>query len=171
MASLICKCSLGEQWADSLAEGIDVLAGRAFGAFNNTLENYKSLTEIITGLHAVTLHIRDIQKARAFYRDVLGLRELSFNEKASHAVFALPDSSTILSMHIQAPGEEGRDPGTVSGIIFAHPDPAAACEEFKRRGGTVTVEPNLVEAAGAKFYRAVIADPDGNEFVISNRKD
>ena len=150
MASLICKCSLGEQWADALAEGIDVLAGRAFGAFNNTLENYKSLTEIITGLHAVTLHIRDIQKARAFYRDVLGLRELSFNEKASRAVFALPDSSTILSMHIQAPGEEGRDPGTVSGIIF---------------------EPNLVEAAGAKFYRAVIADPDGNEFVISNRKD
>ena len=129
------------------------------------------MTEVITGLHAVTLHIRDIQKARTFYRDVLGLRELSFNEKASRAVFALPDSSTILSMHIQAPGEEGRDPGTVSGIIFAHSDPVAACEEFKRRGGTVTVEPNLVEVAGAKFYRAVIADPDGNEFVISNRKD
>ena|ERR1017187_2596327 len=129
------------------------------------------MTEVITGLHAVTLHIRDIQKARTFYREVLGLHELSFNEKANRAVFALPGSTTILSMHIQAPGEEGRDPGTVSGIIFSHPDPAAACEEFKRRGGVVTVEPNLVELAGVKFVRAVIADPDGNEFVISNRTD
>ncbi len=129
------------------------------------------MTEVITGLHAVTLHIRDIQKARAFYRDVLGLSELSFNEKASRAVFALPGSSTIMSMHIMAPGEEGREPGTVTGLVFSHPDPAAACEEIKRRGGTVTVEPNTVELPGAKFVRAVIADPDGNEFLISNRKD
>ncbi len=129
------------------------------------------MTQVITGLHAVTLHIRDIQKARAFYKDVLGLRELSFNEKASRAVFALPGTSTILSMHIQAPGEEGRDPGTVSGIVFSHPDPAAACNEIKRRGGSVTVEPKLIEMPGAKFVRAVFADPDGNEFLISNRAD
>lgn len=129
------------------------------------------MSEVITGLHAVTIHIRDIQKARTFYRDVLGLRELSFDEKASRAVFALPGTSTILSMHIQAPGEEGRDPGTVSGIIFAHPDPSSACEEIKRRGGSVTVEAKLIEMPGVKFVRAAIADSDGNEFVISNRKD
>jgi catechol 2,3-dioxygenase-like lactoylglutathione lyase family enzyme len=129
------------------------------------------MTEVITGLSAVTIHIRDIQKARTFYRDVLGLHELKFDEKASRAVFALPGTSTILSMHIQAPGEEGRDPGTVSGVIFSHPDPAAACEEIKRRGGSVTVEPRLIEMPGAKFVRAVVADPDGNEFVISNRTD
>ncbi|MDA4137387.1 MAG: VOC family protein [Thaumarchaeota archaeon] len=129
------------------------------------------MTEVITGLYAVTVHIRDIQKARAFYKDVLGLRELKFDEKANRAVFALPGTSTIMSMHIQAPGEGGRDPGTVSGIIFSHPDPTAACEEIKRRGGAVTVEPTLVELPGAKFVRAAIADPDGNEFVISNRVD
>jgi catechol 2,3-dioxygenase-like lactoylglutathione lyase family enzyme len=129
------------------------------------------MTEVITALHAVTVHIRDIQKARAFYQNVLGLREISFNEKASRAVFALPGTSTILSMHIMAPGEEGREPGTVSGVVFSNPDPAAACEEIKRRGGTVTVEPNLVELPGAKFTRAAIADPDGNEFLISNRVD
>jgi predicted enzyme related to lactoylglutathione lyase len=129
------------------------------------------MTEPIAGLHAVTIHIRDIRKARTFYGDVLGLRELKFDEKLSRAVFALPGTQTILSMHIQAPGEEGRDPGTVSGVIFSHPDPAAACEEIKRRGGTVTVEPNTIEMPGVKFVRAVIADPDGNEFVISNRTD
>ena len=129
------------------------------------------MTEVITGLHGVTVHIRDIQKARAFYRDVLGLHELKFDEKASRAVFALPGTSTILSMHPQAPGEEGREPGTVSGVIFSHPDPAAACDEIKRRGGSVTGEPRLFEISGAKFVRAVIADPDGNEFLISNRVD
>lgn len=126
---------------------------------------------MITGLHAVTIHIRDIQKARSFYREVLGLKEINFNEKASRAVFALPGSSTLLTMHIQAPGEEGRDPGTVSGIIFTHPDPTVACAEIRRRGGTVTVEPNVIEFPGGKFTRAAIADPDGNEFVISDRTD
>jgi predicted enzyme related to lactoylglutathione lyase len=129
------------------------------------------MVEVITGLHAVSIHISDIQKARTFYKDVVGLRELSFNEKASRAVFALPGTSTLLTMHIQAPGEGGREPGTVSGVAFQHPDPAAACEEFKRRGGTVTAEPVLVEFGGVNFVRAVIADPDGNEFVISNRTD
>jgi catechol 2,3-dioxygenase-like lactoylglutathione lyase family enzyme len=129
------------------------------------------MTDVITGLHAITIHIRDIQKARVFYREVLGLHELKFDEKANRAVFALPGTSTILSMHIQAPGEEGRDPGTVSGVVFSHPDPAAACDEIKRRGGVVTVEPKLIEMPGAKFVRAAIADPDGNEFLISNRVD
>ncbi len=129
------------------------------------------MSEVITGLHAVTVHIRDIQKARTFYRNVLGFKELSFDEKASRAVFALPGTSTILTMHIQAAGEEGRDPGTVSGVVFGHPDPGAAGEEIKRRGGTVTVEAKVIEFAGVKFVRAAIADPDGNEFVISNRID
>jgi catechol 2,3-dioxygenase-like lactoylglutathione lyase family enzyme len=129
------------------------------------------MTEVITGLHAVTIHVRDIQKARTFYQDVLGLNELNFNEKASRAVFALPGTSTLLTMHIQAPGEEGRDAGTVSGVIFRHPDPGAACEEIKRRGGTVTVEAKTIESPFGTFVRAVFADPDGNEFVISNRTD
>jgi len=129
------------------------------------------VSEVVTGFHAVTIHIRDIQKASRFYRDVLGFKELSLDEKANRAVFALPGTSTILTMHVQAPGEEGRDPGTVSGVVFRHPDPAAACEEIQRRGGTVTVEAKLIESPGGKFVRAVIADPDGNEFVISNRSD
>jgi predicted enzyme related to lactoylglutathione lyase len=127
------------------------------------------MAEVITGLQAITIHIRDIQKARGFYRDVLGFRELQFDDKASRAVFAIPGTSTVLTMHVQAPGEEGREPGTVTGVVFSHPDPVVACDEIKRRGGTITMEPKLVEVPGAKFVRAVIADPDGNEFLISNR--
>jgi catechol 2,3-dioxygenase-like lactoylglutathione lyase family enzyme len=129
------------------------------------------MSEVITGLHAVTIHVLDIQKARAFYQDVLGFKELNFEEKASRAVFALPGTSTLLTMHVQAPGEGGRDPGTVSGIIFRHPDPVAACKEIQRRGGAVTVEAKVIESPFGQFVRAVIADPDGNEFVVSNRTD
>lgn len=129
------------------------------------------MDEVISRLHAVTLHIRDIRNARPFYKDVLGLKEIAFDEKANRAVYALPGTSTLLTMHIQGPGEEGREPGTVSGIAFGHPDPVAACKEIQRRGGAVTGEPTAVEFGGAKFVRAVIADPDGNEFVITSRKD
>lgn len=129
------------------------------------------MSDVIAGLHAVTVHIRDPEKAREFYRDVLGLRELMFDDRAGRLVFALPGSSTLLTMHVQAPGEEGREPGTVSGLVFHHPDPAAACREILRRGGTVTVEPKPIESSIGRFVRAVIADPDGNEFVLSNRTD
>lgn len=127
--------------------------------------------DVIHGLHAVTVHITDIGRAREFYRDVLGLKELLVDVRANRAVFALPGTSTLLTMHVQAPGEGGRDPGTVSGLIFHHPDPAAACQEIRRRGGTVTVEPATVETAIGSFVRGVIADPDGNEFLLSNRTD
>jgi len=129
------------------------------------------VSEVISGLHAVTVHIRDAEKARIFYRDVLGLKELLFDVKASRLVFALPGTSTLLTMHIQAPGEEGRDPGTVTGVVFRHADPPTACREILRRGGSVTVEPKVIETSIGSFVRAVIADPDGNEFVLSNRTD
>jgi predicted enzyme related to lactoylglutathione lyase len=129
------------------------------------------MSEVIAGLHAATIHIRDVEKARTFYRDVLGLKELLFDERASRLVFALPGTSTLLTMHIMARGEEGREPGTVSGLVFQHSDPAAACREIVRRGGSVTVEPKVIETSIGSFVRAVIADPDGNEFVISNRTD
>ncbi len=129
------------------------------------------MSEVITGLHAVTIHVLDLQRSRKFYEEVLGFRELNFDAKSSRVVFALPGTSTLLTMHIQAPGEGGRDPGTVSGIVFRHPDPGAACEEIRRRGGTVTVEAKPVDSPFGEFVRAVIADPDGNEFVISNRTD
>ncbi|MCI4352684.1 MAG: VOC family protein [Thermoplasmata archaeon] len=129
------------------------------------------MDEIVSGLHAVTIHIRDIQKSRAFYRDVLGLNEISFSEARNRAVFALPGTSTFLTMHIQSGDEGGREPGTVTGLILRHPDPAAAIVEIQRRGGTVANEPRLIEFPGVKFVQGVIADPDGNEFVISNRTD
>jgi len=129
------------------------------------------MDDVVTGLHAATIHIRDIHKSRTFYRDILGLKEVSFNEARNRAVFALPGTTTFLTMHIQSGDEGGREPGTVTGLILRHPDPVAAIAEIKRRGGTVANEPRVVEFPGVRFVLGVIADPDGNEFVISNRTD
>jgi len=115
----------------------------------------------------VTVHVKDIQTARKFYREVLGLHEEGFTEQTGRAVYSFPGTSTVLAMHVQRPGEGGREPGTVSGIIFQHHDPREAVEEIRRRGGTVTVEPVEVPGPGGVIIRAAVADPDGNEFVIS----
>ncbi len=129
------------------------------------------MSEVIAGLHSVTLHIRDVTAASTFYREVLGLRELLVDSRQGRAVYAIPGTSTLLTMHVQRPGEGGREPGTVSGLVFHHPDPAVACAEIRRRGGTITMEPVEFETSIGKFVRAVIADPDGNEFILSNRTD
>lgn len=127
------------------------------------------MTEVIEGMEAVTIHVQDIVRARKFYATTLGLHEVEFNEKFNRAVFAIPGTSTVLRMHIQGAEEGGRDPGTVTGIVFTHHDPVAACEEIRRRGGTITDEPRTIHPPGMTATLGVFADPDGNEFVIRSR--
>jgi predicted enzyme related to lactoylglutathione lyase len=124
------------------------------------------MSDVIEGMEAVTVHIRDIERARKFYTEVLGLREVSYIPAASRAAFAIPGTTTVLSMHIQAEGEGGREPGTVSGIIFSHHDPSAACIEIQKRGGSIVDEPKTFETPLGKQTRVVFADPDGNQFVL-----
>ncbi len=124
------------------------------------------MSDVIQGMQAVSVHIRDIKRARAFYTEVLGLKEVSYSEEFSRAAFAIPDSTTLLTMHVMGEGENGRDPGTVTGIIFTHVDPFAACETIRKRGGTITSEPVTVQRPGVSYTLGVFADPDGNEFVL-----
>jgi predicted enzyme related to lactoylglutathione lyase len=124
------------------------------------------MSERIEGMEAVTVHVRDIERARKFYSEVLGLKEVSFNAAASRAVFAIPGTTTVLSMHIQGEGEGGREPGTVSGIVFSHHDPKTACAEIRRLGGAIVNEPETFQSPLGMQTRGAFADPDGNEFVI-----
>ena len=126
------------------------------------------MTDVVESLGAVTVHIRDIKRARPFYKDVLGLKEIDYNEEAERARYAIPGSTTFLVVHKPGPDEGGREPGTVSGLAFFHRDPHAAIAEIRRRGGTVTVEPVMIQPPGiaASYAYSVIADPDGNEFIL-----
>ncbi len=124
------------------------------------------MSATIEGLEAVTVHVRDIEKARKFYGEVLGLKELQFDGKVGRAVFAIPGTNVALRMHVYDPDEGGREPGTVSGVVFTHHDPASACAEISRRGGHVVDQPHQIHPAGFSVTLSVIADPDGNEFVL-----
>jgi len=124
------------------------------------------MSDVIEGMEAVTVHIRDIHRARKFYTDVLGLKELQFDGNVGRAVYAIPGSTTALRMHVYDPGEGGREPGTVSGIVFSHHDPESACAEISRRGGHVVDPPHKISPPGFTATLSVIADPDGNEFVL-----
>lgn len=121
---------------------------------------------VIEGLEAVSVHIRDIQRSRRFYSEVLGLKEVSFHEKASRAAFAVPGTTTLLTMHPMGENEGGREPGTVSGIVFSHRDPVAGCEEIRRRGGSIVDEPHTFTNPLGTVTLGVFANPDGNQFVI-----
>jgi catechol 2,3-dioxygenase-like lactoylglutathione lyase family enzyme len=125
------------------------------------------MVQPIEGLSAITVHVRDVQAARKFYREVLGLHEAGFTEQTGRAVFTIPGTPIAFAMHVPRPGEGGREPGTVSGVVFHHHDPRAAIEEIRRRGGTITLEPTEVPGPGGTIVRAAFADPDGNEFLIS----
>lgn len=124
------------------------------------------MTDVVEAMEAVTVHVTDIQRARKFYAEVLGLKEISFHEKASRAAFAIPGTGVQLTMHIQREGEGGRPPGTVSGLVFTHHDPAAALAEIRQRGGEVVEEAHTFTNPFAQVTLGVFADPDGNEFVI-----
>jgi predicted enzyme related to lactoylglutathione lyase len=124
------------------------------------------MSEVIEGMEAVTVHIRDIQRARKFYSEVLGLREVSYIPSASRAAYAIPGTTTLLTMHILGEGEGGREPGTVSGIVFSHHDPKAACSEIRKRGGSIVDEPETFPTALGTVTLGVFADPDGNQFVL-----
>lgn len=124
------------------------------------------MSDVIEGMEAVTVHIRDVQRARTFYSEVLGLQEVSYIPSASRAAYAIPGTTTLLTMHVQGEGEGGREPGTVSGVIFSHHDPKAACSEIQRRGGSIVDEPKTYPAALGIVTLGVFADPDGNQFVL-----
>jgi predicted enzyme related to lactoylglutathione lyase len=123
---------------------------------------------LIDGLQAVTVHVTDLERSRAFYSKVLGLEEDVSVPNAPRVVFKIPGGATRLIMHIQREGEGGREPGTVSGILFGCADPVATCAEIQKRGGSVVDEPWTMQRGPATIVRAVIADPDGNQFLLSS---
>ncbi|MGC2289253.1 MAG: VOC family protein [Thermoplasmata archaeon] len=122
----------------------------------------------IQGLEAVTIHVRDVEKARTFYRDVLELEEVRHVPQRG-ATYAIPGNPTILNMHVKQPQEQGREPGTVTGLVFSVLDITAACEGIRRAGGNITDEPEKITNPTGTYMRATIADPDGNEFLFRMR--
>ena len=124
------------------------------------------MAPVVDDLDSITLHVDDIEEARVFYKEVLGLRELLWIEPSGMSILAIPGGARLL-IHEQQPDEPGRPAGTVTGLMFACEDVEASVEEIRARGGTITDEPWVADW-GPTY--ATVADPSGNEFVLIHRE-
>lgn len=121
--------------------------------------NVSATKTAITGMDMAGCIVSDPQRAIAFYRDVLGLQPTDLDEEGRGAEFTLADGSTF---GVWNPGD-GRTSGCA--VMFAVGDAHAAVAEMRARGGQIS-DPMETPVC----FMAFGADPDGNAFVIHQRK-
>ena len=102
------------------------------------------------------LMAQDMDRAIAFYRDVIGL-ELRLHE-GSWAELGCDDA--VVALHGGGDGEHH-----CTGLGFTVADVATACEEVSRGGGRTIREPE--ERAGEGIILTQLADPEGNGFALA----
>ena len=104
------------------------------------------------------LMAKDMERAVAFYRDVIGLEV-----KVNHGGWAeLGYDDAVVALHAGGDGEY-----RPTGLAFRVADVEAACADVKAGGGKVVQPP--VEPPGVGIIRAAVADPEGNGFTVTQR--
>ena len=116
----------------------------------------------ITGTFAMTMHVHDLGKGSKFW-EALGLKQL--HSDADTTSFVVPGSGPLTLHRWQTACETngGRPPGTVTGLMLTVDDATAATERIRNAGGTIIAPPFPAPTGG---HWAVVADPDGNEFIV-----
>jgi catechol 2,3-dioxygenase-like lactoylglutathione lyase family enzyme len=119
-------------------------------------------TTAITGIDITTYLVQDVERAKRFYRDTLGL-PLSDEYGSQGAEFELADGS---SFGLWKMTDGSFHPS--GGVMFAVADLAAAVPEFKKRG--VTFEEDGAIEESPVCYMAFGKDTEGNSFILHQRK-
>jgi predicted enzyme related to lactoylglutathione lyase len=121
------------------------------------------MAPLLRKVSTIWVHVRDVRKARRFYRDFLKLKELEYqNRKAdAFAIYRIPKGPR-LGLHRMEPGC-GREPGTVTGIYFVVKDVRKVISRLRKGGGKVTQGPTK---GSSGLWSAFVSDPEGNEFVL-----
>ncbi len=113
----------------------------------------------VKGMDIIAFLTADPQRAIAFYRDVLGILPTDIDEKGRGAEFTLADGSTF------GVWEPDHGPKQGATVMFAVEDITAAVSVFRSRGAQLS-DPEETPACFMSFG----ADPDGNGFMIHQRK-
>jgi catechol 2,3-dioxygenase-like lactoylglutathione lyase family enzyme len=105
----------------------------------------------------VSVPTRDVERATAFYRDVLGLAASEYTEGEVEAA-----NVTLSFWNPERDGEPFQP--NVAGIGLRVADVAAAVEEFRSAGGEVIG----IEDSGV-CHMGFVKDPDGNVLILHRR--
>ena len=117
----------------------------------------------LTSLLQLSMPVRDIDRALAFYRDQLGARFLF--QAGTMAFFDLEGVRLMLAV----PEGEGGEGGSV--LYFRCADVPAAYEVLRARGVTFEGEPHVVHRDEAhELWMAFFRDSEGNLLAISGEK-
>lgn len=120
---------------------------------------------MIKAIKFVGIPVRDQDRALEFYTSKLGFRVITdqpFNDKQRWIELGIGRTGTGVVL-FTPDGHEDRI-GTFSSISFVADDVEATCKELKARGVTFIQEPEKADWGTA----AIIADPDGNQFVLGS---
>ncbi len=109
----------------------------------------------------VSYNVTDMARAEAFYRDVLGLNVVTPWGGPGRRFPEFEAGGTTISLTSL--------PQLPSGAIvaLAVDDARATVEELRSKGVSIVMEPLETRVC----YMALVADPDGNQIVIHQRKD
>ncbi len=107
---------------------------------------------MVTGIDVVYLYVKDLERSRRFYRDLLGV---PLGERDGDWVEGRFASGVRFALHQAAPGQEPQAPGTVV-VDFTVPDLEEAAARLRASG--FRVEGPRHEAFGSLCE---VFDPDG----------
>lgn len=119
----------------------------------------------VLGVDYVYFPVSDLEKATAFYRDVLGLTP-SFSVGGMWGELQAGNMTVALHVEDDAP-IAAPDSGMRPSTAFACEDVAAMAERVKEAGGSVAMEP--FESGTCTI--AVVSDLDGNPVMLHRRDD
>jgi methylmalonyl-CoA/ethylmalonyl-CoA epimerase len=122
---------------------------------------------IVNGLRQVAQHVEDLERATAFYRDVLGLDHMASFDPPGLAFFDLGPTRLLL--------EAGAPPAI---LYLAVDDVAATTEELRARGVIIESEPHVLHVdtdgrfgpAGEAEEMAFFRDSEGNLVGLAGRR-
>jgi lactoylglutathione lyase len=123
-------------------------------------------------LHTM-LRVGDLDRAVKFYTEVLGMRLLRRSDRPDQKYtlafvgYDDEENAAVLELTYNY-GVDKYEMGTAYGhVAIAVPDAYKACEEVRKRGGTVTREAGPVK--GGTTVIAFVQDPDGYKIELIQR--
>ena len=120
---------------------------------------------MIKGIKFVGVPVSDQQRALEFYTTKLGFRVVTdqpFDDAQRWIELGIGRSGAGLAL-FTPPGHEARI-GSFTGISFVADDVMATCRELAEKGVRFVQEPKQADWGTS----AIIADPDGNQFVLGS---